>query len=308
MAHGAWSVVAPGCAPHMTMAAHAAGVRLPPAGLPMGMPTWWPPACLLHTSVSVGEQSGDEQAGGAPGSKTSSYRGVSWNKSNETWEARLWDTQAKRKQYIGRYASEEDAARAYDYAALEMHGPDYNKRNFPGELISEPPASLGDVRREHKSSRFIGVCWHKGASAWMVQLWDPEAKRRKRIGYYASEEDAARAYDFEAVKMHGPDYTKRNFPNEVIGEPPVSLGDEMRERKASRFHGMYWHKARKTWMAELWDPEAKRQQHIGLYDSEEDAARAYDHALVKLRGPDYTKRNFPNEFISEPPAARGRKR
>jgi hypothetical protein len=29
--------------------------------------------------------------------------------------------------------------------------------------------------------------------------------------------------------------TKRNFPDEVISEPPVSLGDKRRERKASRF-------------------------------------------------------------------------
>jgi hypothetical protein len=40
------------------------------------------------------------------------------------------------------------------------------------------------------------------------------------IGYYASVEDAARAYDCAAVQAHGPD-AKRNFPGEDVSEPPV---------------------------------------------------------------------------------------
>ncbi|KAG1671903.1 hypothetical protein FOA52_003470 [Chlamydomonas sp. UWO 241] len=189
------------------------------------MPTWWPPARLLHTSVSVGERAGGEQAGGgpAPGGK-SSFVGVSWNKSNAAWEVQLWDAEAKRKQYIGTYASEEDAARAYDYKAMEMYGPDCTKRNFPGELIGERPVSLGDKPRERKSSRFNGVSWHKARKTWQAELWDPDTKRMQYIGLYHSEEDAGRAHDWAAVKLHGPDYTKRNFPNEVISEPPAARG------------------------------------------------------------------------------------
>ncbi|KAG1671908.1 hypothetical protein FOA52_003475 [Chlamydomonas sp. UWO 241] len=274
----------------------------------MGLPTWWPPARPLHTSVHVCEQAGGEQAGGTPGRKTSRYRGVSWHKRSAVWVANLWDSKTKCQQHIGYYASEEDAARAYDCAAVELYGPDYTKHNFPGELISEPPVSLGDKRREGKSSGFKGVSRHKARETWQVELWGPKTKRLKHIGTYASEEDAARAYDYEAVKLHGPDYTKRNFPGELISEPPVSLGDERRERKSSRFNGVSWHKAREAWQADLWVPDTKRMQYIGLYDSEEDAAMAHDWAAVKLHGPDYTKRNFPNEVISEPPAARGSKR
>ncbi|KAG1671893.1 hypothetical protein FOA52_003460 [Chlamydomonas sp. UWO 241] len=189
------------------------------------MPTWWPPARLLHTSVSVGEQAGGEQAGGAPApGKKSSFIGVSWNKSNKTWEARLWDPEAKRKQYIGTYTSEENAARAYDYEAVKMHGPECTERNFPGDLISEPPVSLGDERRERKSSRFNGVSWHKARKTWQAELWHPDTKRMQYIGLYDSEEDAGRARDWAAVKLHGPGYTKRNFPNEVISEPPAARG------------------------------------------------------------------------------------
>jgi hypothetical protein len=51
------------------------------------------------------------------------------------------DPQTKCTRSIGCYASEEDAARAYDWAAVQAHGPDA-KRNFPGETISELPESL----------------------------------------------------------------------------------------------------------------------------------------------------------------------
>jgi hypothetical protein len=54
-----------------------------------------------------------------------------------------------------------------------------------------------------------------------VRLWEPQTKRPRHIGSYASEEDAARAYDRAAVQAHGPD-AKRNFPGEADGEQPAA--------------------------------------------------------------------------------------
>jgi hypothetical protein len=53
----------------------------------------------------------------------------------------MTDLQTKRRRFIGAYASEEDAARTYDCAAVRAHGPG-TKRNFPNDrtTISEPPA------------------------------------------------------------------------------------------------------------------------------------------------------------------------
>jgi hypothetical protein len=42
--------------------------------------------------------------------------------------------------------SQEDAARAYDYAAVQAHGPGA-ERNFPGEAINELPVTLGEERK-----------------------------------------------------------------------------------------------------------------------------------------------------------------
>jgi hypothetical protein len=51
------------------------------------------------------------------------------------------DLQTKRQLYIGRFASEADAARAYDCAAVRAHGPDA-KRNCPGEAMGELPSAF----------------------------------------------------------------------------------------------------------------------------------------------------------------------
>jgi hypothetical protein len=60
-----------------------------------------------------------------------------------------------------------------------------------------------------------------------VSLWDPQAKRNRFIGSYASEEDAARAYDCAAVQARGPG-AERNFPGEATAtsEMPVPQSSE----------------------------------------------------------------------------------
>jgi hypothetical protein len=228
---------------------------------------------------------------------TSRYLGVYWSKVRSTWTAQLYDPQVRRSQYIGSSASEEDAARAYDFAAVQARGPG-TKRNFPGEDIRELPATVGDERKQRSSSRYVGVSWHKARSSWQVQLRDPQTSSR-HIGYYASEEDAARAFDFAAVQARGPG-AERNFPGEAISDLPVSVVP-YKERTSSRYIGVTWHKTNSSWLVQLMDPQTS-SRHIGYYASEEDAARAYDCAAVQAHGPG-VKRNFPGETVSELPAS-----
>ncbi|KAG1673879.1 hypothetical protein FOA52_012904 [Chlamydomonas sp. UWO 241] len=227
--------------------------------------------------------------------KSSRYIGVSWTKDNSSWHALLRDVHSRRQRHIGSFASEEDAAKAYDHAAVQAHGPGA-KRNFPGEVISELPMSLDEERKQRKSSRYIGVNWHKAILAWRVQLWDPQTKRRREVGSYASEEDAARAYDCAAVQAQGPE---RNLPGEAVGELPVTVGEERRQRNSSRYMGISWHKARSIWHVRLKDSQTKRTLNVGYFASEEDAARAYDCAAVQAQGPG-AKRNFPGEAFQNP--------
>ncbi|KAG1654545.1 hypothetical protein FOA52_008401 [Chlamydomonas sp. UWO 241] len=267
---------------------------------------------LADAAVAYGRSQGEpsvSQGGEPEGAKrqrgSSRYIGVCWNEAKSAWRVRVMDPVTKSRRHIGRYASEEDAARAYDCAAVQAHGPDA-KRNFPDEAISELPAILGEQRKQRSSSRFVGVCWNKAHSSWLASLWDPQTKRQRHIGYFASEEDAARAYDCAAVHVLGAG-TRRNFPDEAISEMPVTLGVEQKQRSSSRFIGVSWNKANSSWHVRLTDPQTKRSRSVGNFTSEEDAARAYDCAVVQVRGPS-AKRNFPDEPISELPVLVGEKR
>ena len=60
----------------------------------------------------------------------SRFKGVSLGSDGMKWVAQ---TKYKQKQiYIGRFESEEDAARAYDKKMIELHG-EFARVNFPGE-------------------------------------------------------------------------------------------------------------------------------------------------------------------------------
>lgn len=54
------------------------------------------------------------------GGKSSDYKGVSWHKRRCKWRAII--VKDKRQRELGFYDDEKDAARAYNRAALELHG------------------------------------------------------------------------------------------------------------------------------------------------------------------------------------------
>ena len=58
---------------------------------------------------------------------SSSYKGVTWNKKNKKWEARI--SINGKVSYIGCFKNEEDAGRAYDEKARENFG-EFCKCNF----------------------------------------------------------------------------------------------------------------------------------------------------------------------------------
>lgn len=59
---------------------------------------------------------------------SSQYKGVYWDRPRSTWKAQL-HTHGK-NHHLGRFDTEEAAARGYDVAALEMWG-EYARLNFP---------------------------------------------------------------------------------------------------------------------------------------------------------------------------------
>jgi hypothetical protein len=65
---------------------------------------------------------------------SSGFKGVTWNKRSRKWQAQIGVDRGKR--YLGNFVDPEDAARAYDLAARDLHG-EFARLNFPsGQTVA----------------------------------------------------------------------------------------------------------------------------------------------------------------------------
>lgn len=69
--------------------------------------------------------------------------------------------------------------------------------------------NLQNQRVRKGTSNFKGVTWDKGMKSWLVQIRLDKVNRR--VGFFANEVDAARAYDEAAANLFG-EFARLNFP------------------------------------------------------------------------------------------------
>ena len=165
------------------------------------------------------------------------FRGVYKDKRAKAkpWRAEITEDGKRRKIYIGTFAREADAARAYDRASIAKLGHAEAKTNFPvadyraewaeleglgldaAAVLERERAEAERVEAMNKASRFQGVSkanGGKGAKPWKAQIQVAKDGKRRiiHIGTFAREEDAARAYDRVSIAKLGHAEAKTNFP------------------------------------------------------------------------------------------------
>lgn len=86
--------------------------------------------CNLRICTNQQNTSNGRTRGG-----TSRFKGVYWNKASNAWRAHIMHNY--RKLNLGNYATEEEAGRAYDAAALRLFG-EFARLNFPVETAVSP--------------------------------------------------------------------------------------------------------------------------------------------------------------------------
>lgn len=135
---------------------------------------------------------------------SSKYVGV--EASGKYWVATI--RKDNKKEFLGSYMTEDEAARAYNVRAMELY--DRPQLNMVADVVGpvvEPAIleGLGNRKKNGSSSRYLGV--YKSHKKWAVAMI--VKGKTVRVGRYAEEKDAARAYN-EALDQFGLDKRRNN--------------------------------------------------------------------------------------------------
>ena len=165
-----------------------------------------------------------------------------------------------------------------------INGDELDNRRSNLREVTRAQNAWNSGTQKNNTSQYTGVSYRQGY--YIARL----GRSGKILGIFETALDASFCYDREALERWG-EYARLNHPvEEVIAwkKPAQHLFSS----NTSGYRGVTQVKGSGKWQASY--RHGEKLLHLGTYDTAEDAAKAYDRAVIRIKGNRATT-NFPLE-------------